>query len=51
MIMMMQILQKMQMMRKMSPEICQETEEPSDEEEINELTSAEKQLQQTNNTD
>ena len=48
---MMQIIQKMQMMRKMRPEICEETEEPSNEEEINELASGEKQFRDTNNSD
>ena len=47
----MQNIQKMQMMRKMRPEICEETEEPSDEEKINELASGEKHFQDTNNSD
>ena len=47
----MYILQKMHMMRKMNPEIYEETEPASDEEEINELSSGEKKFQQTNNTD
>ena len=41
------ILQKMQMLRKMRPEICEETEERSDEEEINEIAGGEKQFQET----
>ena len=48
---MMQIIQKMQMMRKMRPQICEETEEPSGEEEIHELASVENHFQETNNTD
>ena len=47
---MMQMIQKMQIMTKMRPQICEETEEPSDEEEINELASGEKQFQDTNNS-
>ena len=38
-------------MRQMSPHMYEETEEPSDEEEINELVSGEKQFQDTNNSD
>ena len=45
------MLQKTQMMRQMSPHMYEETEEPSDEEEINELGSGEKQLKETNNSD
>ena len=45
------MLQKMQMMRQMRPHMYEETEEPSDEEEINELASGEKQFQDTNNND
>ena len=48
---MMQMIQKMQMMRKMRPQICEETKEPSDEEEINELPIGENHFQETNNTD
>ena len=48
---MMWMLQKMQIMRKMSPQMHEETEEPRDEEEINELASGENQFQETNNTD
>ena len=48
---MMHMLQKTQMMRQMSPHMYEETEEPSDEEEINELASGEKQFQDTNNSD
>ena len=48
---MMKILQKMQMLRKMRLEICEETEERSDEEEINEISSGEKKFQETNNSD
>ena len=48
---MMQMIQKMQIMMKMRPKICEETEEPSDEEEINELASGEKHFQDTNNSD
>ena len=48
---MMQIIQKMQMMRKLRLQICEETEEPSGEEEIHELASVENHFQETNNTD
>ena len=44
------ILQKMQMLRKMRPEICEEAEERSDEEEINEIASGEKQFEKMNNS-
>ena len=47
----MKISQKMQMLTKMRREICEETEERSDEEEINEVASGEKQFQETNNSD
>ena len=45
------MLQNMQIMRKMSPQMYEETEEPRDEEEINELASGEKKFQETNNSD
>ena len=38
-------------MRQMSPHMYEETEEPTDEEEINKLASGEKQFQDTNNSD
>ena len=43
------MLQKMQ--RNLSMKIYEETEEPIDEEEINQLASGEKQFQETNKTD
>ena len=49
--MMMYMLQKMHKMRRMNPEIYEDTEKPSDKEEINQLASGEKQFQETNKTD
>ena len=45
------MLQKTQMMRQMTTHMYEETEEPTDEEEINSLASGEKQFQDTNNSD
>ena len=44
--MMMWILQKMKMMRQMTPHMYEETEEPSEEEEINLLASGFKIINQ-----